>query len=381
MREYKVIDADCHILEPPHIWETWLPGKFRDKAPRLVKDSEGGDAWQFEQGGGLMHIGLVATPGMSFEKMKWEGYGYDDIRPGCFDGKARLADMDMDGVDAQFIYPSQRTMYHFMGSPDSDFHLAGVQAYNNFMAKEFCAADQDRLFFLAQMPNLGPDAMIKEMQRCREMGCNGVIITTWPCGGDELCREDEMFFAAAAEMRMPVNIHVAIRRKSANPKLNITGVSAIGAMACAGVLNFLPIMTEIIMSGIFDRLPNLKIHGVEVEAGWIPWAFEAIDNFYWRNRTHTGVSIKEMPSYYWQHHFAVTFIQDFTAIRNRHAIGVENLMWSSDYPHHGNDWPYSRRLISEMMRDVSAHERYLMCAGNAVNRFGLEQSYVPPSAS
>ncbi len=146
MREYRLIDADCHTVEPPHIWERWLPRSFQDRAPKLVKDDEGGDAWQLQEGAPLMYIGLVATPGMRFEDMKWKGYTYDTVRKGCWDGKARLEDMDFDGVDAEFIYPSQRTMYYFMGNQDRDFHRAGVRAYNDDLSQEFCAADPERLF-------------------------------------------------------------------------------------------------------------------------------------------------------------------------------------------------------------------------------------------
>ena len=186
MREYRMIDADCHVVEPPHIWERWLPKQFSDRAPRLVKDEEGGDAWEFVPGGPLMHIGLVATPGMRFEDIKWKGYTYDTVRRGCWEGKSRLEDMDFDGVDAEFIYPSQRTMYYFMGNADRDFHRAGVRAYNDYMAQEFCAADPERLFFLAQMPNLGIKEGIAELERCKEMGARGCIITAWPAGGDDV---------------------------------------------------------------------------------------------------------------------------------------------------------------------------------------------------
>jgi predicted TIM-barrel fold metal-dependent hydrolase len=376
MPEYRLIDADCHILEPPHIWDTWLPEKYKSEAPQLVKDEEGGDAWQFGQGGGLMHIGLVATPGMKYEDMKWKGYGYDDIRKGCFDGKARLEDMDTDGVDAQFIFPSQRTMYHFMGNQDHDFHLAGVQAYNNYMAQEFCAADSERLFFLAQMPNLGVDAMIAEMKRCKDMGCHGVIITTWPEGGDDLTEASDPFFAAAAEMNMPVNIHVVIRKSTHGKAIQKT---TIGGMACKGAMMFLPTMMEIIFSGVLDRVPDVKILGIEVDAGWIPWCFEAVDNYYWRNRAHENVQLKQIPSYYFKENFAVSFMQDYTAIRNRYAIGIENMLWSTDYPHHGNDWPYSRKVLAEMMHGVPDHEYYLMTCGNMVRLYGLNQTWTPPS--
>jgi predicted TIM-barrel fold metal-dependent hydrolase len=374
MREYRLIDADCHVLEPPHIWDQWLLEKFRDRAPQLVKDDEGGDAWQFQAGTKPMCIGLVATPGMRFEDIKWQGYTYDTIRKGCFDGKARLDDMDFDGVDAEFIYPSQRTMFYFMGQKDRDFHLAGVQAYNAYMAQEFCAADSERLFFLAQMPNLGVDGMISEMKRCREeLGARGVIITTWPSGEDDLGRDDDRFFAAAQDLGMPVSIHINIQRKR-NPRGVIEGPAAIGTMALAGMLAFPPIMCELIMGGLFDRFPELQIVGVETEVGWIPEALEQLDNFYWRNRAHTGVEIKLLPSEYFHRNFTCTFITDRTGVKNRYDVGVRNMAWSTDYPHHGCDWPYSRKGVSEMFEGVPADERYRICAGNMVELYDLPQA-------
>jgi predicted TIM-barrel fold metal-dependent hydrolase len=372
MREYRLIDADCHVVEPPHIWERWLPKKYRDRAPKLVKDEEGGDAWQLQPGAPPMYIGLVATPGMRYEDIKWKGYTYDTVRKGCFDGKARVDDMDIDGVDAEFLYPSQRTMYYFMGNEDREFHRAGVRAYNDFMAKEFCAAEPERLFFLAQMPNLGVDEMLAELERGKEMGARGVIITTWPSGGDDLTREDDKFFAAAAELGMPVSIHINIQRKR-NPRPTLEGPAAIGAMAMAGMLMFPPIMAELIMSGIFDRVPGLQIVGVETEVGWIPEALEQLDNFYWRNRAHTGVEIKRLPSHYFHDHFTCTFIRDKVGVNNRYDVGVRNMAWSSDYPHHGCDWPYSRKVVAEMLDGVPQEERHAICAGNMVRLYGLPQ--------
>ncbi|UCE86566.1 MAG: amidohydrolase family protein [Deltaproteobacteria bacterium] len=373
MRDYRLIDADCHVVEPPHIWEQWLPKKFRDRAPKLVKDDEGGDAWQLQPDAPPMYIGLVATPGMRYEDIKWKGYTYETVRKGCFDGKARLEDMRLDGVDAEFLYPSQRTMYYFMGNEDRDFHRAGVRAYNDFMAQEFCAADPERLFFLAQMPNLGVEEGLAELERCKEMGARGAIITTWPAGGDDLVREDEAFFAAAAEMRMPVSIHINIQRKR-NPRPKLEGPAAIASMAMAGMLMFPPIMAELIMSGLFDRVPGLQIVGVETEVGWIPEALEQLDNFYWRNRAHTGVEIERLPSEYFRNHFTCTFIRDKVGVNNRYDIGVRNMAWSSDYPHHGCDWPYSRKVVAEMFDRVPVEERHAICAGNMVRLYGLPQA-------
>ena len=125
MSHERIVDADCHILEPPDIWDNWLPERHRDKAPKLVKDAQGGDAWLTAVGGDPDPIGLVATPGMPFDEFRWFGVTYEEARTGCYNGEARLADMDIDGVDAEILFPPQRTMSHFLGDDDDD---AGEQA-------------------------------------------------------------------------------------------------------------------------------------------------------------------------------------------------------------------------------------------------------------
>ncbi len=79
----RIVDADCHILEPPDIWQNWLPEKHRDKAPTLVKDAAGGDAWLTAVGGEPDPIGLVATPGMPWDQFRWLGVTYEQARRGC----------------------------------------------------------------------------------------------------------------------------------------------------------------------------------------------------------------------------------------------------------------------------------------------------------
>jgi predicted TIM-barrel fold metal-dependent hydrolase len=174
-------------------------------------------------------------------------------------------------------------------------------------------------------------------------------------------------------MGMPVSIHTRIQRKR-NPPPVLEGPAAIGTMALSGMLAFPPIMAELIMSGLFDRFPKLNVLGIEVEVGWIPHTLEQLDNFYWRNRTHTGVKIKQLPSEYFRRHFCCSFISDRHGIKNRHSIGVRNLAWSTDYPHHGCDWPYSRKIAGEMLEDVPSDERYQICAGNMVRLYNLPQS-------
>src|SRR4051812_28801991 len=110
---FRIVSADAHVLEPPHIWETWLPKQYQDKAPVLAKDADGGDAWQFAGSADPDPIGLGATRGMGGDDFGGRGVTYAGARPGCYDGRARMGDMDIAGVDAGVLFPPQRTIGHF----------------------------------------------------------------------------------------------------------------------------------------------------------------------------------------------------------------------------------------------------------------------------
>jgi len=195
MTNFRIVDADCHILEPPDIWKNWLGSQWQDKAPKLVKDPEGGDAWLTAVGGDPDPIGLVSTPGMPFDKFRWFGVTYEEARAGCYNGEERLKDMDIDGVAAEILFPPQRTMSHFLGDEDEDFVLAGVEAYNNFLFEEFCAADPKRLIGMAQIPSLGLERAVDGVRKAKARGAKGVLISNWPAGGETLSRDDDPFLS------------------------------------------------------------------------------------------------------------------------------------------------------------------------------------------
>ena len=389
MSEARIVDADCHILEPPDIWTNWLPEKYADKAPKLVKDSQGGDAWLTAVGGEPDPIGLVSTPGMPFDEFRWFGVTYEDARTGCYNGAARLADMDIDGVYAELLYPPQRTMSHFLGDGDDDFVLAGVEAYNNFLFEEFCAPDPKRLVGVAQIPSLGIDTSIDALRKAKARGAKGVLISNWPSGGGSLSPEDDPFWAAAVDEGLPVAIHIniisrkqrAAGRKAAAKRGNalydmtteaarakaIGGMSHVFSMAAGNI-------TSMIFTGVFDRFPELAIAWIEIGVGWLPHFIECLDDRYWRNRAWGQLPIKQPPSFYWYRNNAASFISDRSGIALRHQAGINNIMWSSDYPHHGNDWPYSRKVIEETMNGIPAAEKALIVGGNAARVWNLDLS-------
>jgi predicted TIM-barrel fold metal-dependent hydrolase len=388
----RIIDADAHVLEPPDIWKNWLPSKYQDRAPQLVKDAQGGDAWLLPGNATPDPIGLVATPGMAWDAFRWTGVSYDEARPGCYDGTARLADMDLDGVAAEIIFPPQRTIGHFLGSYDDEFVLAGVEAYNNFLFENFCAPDPKRLIGMAQIPSVGIDVAVDALRKAVARGAKGIVISNWPSGNTRLGPDDDPFWAAAVDEGMPVAIHInVLSRDERAARLaaaqtvaaGATGAADAGARTIAGISNVFGAvagsMSQLILTGVFERFSALHVTWIEAGVGWIPHFLEGLDDRYWRNRGWSGLTIKHPPSYYWQHNNSATFITDRTGIDLRHRIGIENMMWSTDYQNHGNDWPYSRKTIEDMMGALPEAEQAKLTGDNAARIWHLDRDVKSPT--
>ena len=369
MRDYQIISADSHVVEPPDLWEKWLEAKYRATAPKLVDDGDGGDAWIYLGRPDPEPLGLVTCVGTRPEELKWTGAKYGvSIHPACHDGKARLEILDIDGIDAEMLYPPQRAMLTFMKQTDRDAHLAGIQAYNRWLKEGFCAADPERLIGIFQMPNVGIETSVAELKRAKKEGWRGVAISAWPAGGESLSREDDPFWDAAAELDMPVSIHLLLA--VSQTKIGVTRAAGV-AIGAAAFANTMPLITELIFQGVFDRHPKLRMAAVETGVGWIPHFLEMTDDRYWRNRNWAGVKLKKVPSQYFRDHWLATFIVDRNGISVRHQVGIENMAWSTDFPHHGNDYPYSRKTIDDIFALVPADERRKITCTNAAKFWGL----------
>ena len=278
-------------------------------------------------------------------------------------------------------------MSHFLGDDDDDFVLAGVEAYNNFLLEEFCAPDPKRLIGLPQIPSLGIDTSIDALRKAKARGAKGVVISNWPSGGASLSADDDPFWAAACDEGMPVSVHINIisraqraagrkaPRRSGN-QLYRQDTEATRAKAIGGMSHVFSMaagnITAMLFQGVFTRFPQLQMCWIEIGVGWLPHFLESLDDRYWRNRSWGRLPIDEPPSTYWYRNNAATFITDRSGIALRQEVGVDNMMWSSDYPHHGNDWPYSRKAIEDTMRHLPEEDRAKITGGNARRIWGLD---------
>ncbi|MBW2275507.1 MAG: amidohydrolase [Deltaproteobacteria bacterium] len=368
--DYRIIDCDQHVIEPPDLWEKYLPKKFADQAPKLAKDEDGGDGWLL--GEHVESLGLVAAMNQTPKTLKWTGVRYDELHPGITQPAGRLELMDEDGVSAAVFFPPQRTMIYFMFAEDPEYQVAGMQAYNNFIS-DFVSHCPERLGAIWQMPASGIEAAVAELRRAKESGAVGVGLATWPSGEFLLSKTDDEFWAVANEMGMPVHIHVGLtppQYKTMRVATKKGGAAQL--VAFASTMSRMPtLFAELIFTGVFERFPSLTVVGGEVGAGWVPFLKQELDDRYRRNRYWCEVELTMLPSEYYMRNCKVGFVRDHYGVRNCDAVGVDTMMWTSDFPHHITDWPNSRYLIDEMSQGISAEAKRKLFCENAGKLYGF----------
>jgi predicted TIM-barrel fold metal-dependent hydrolase len=368
--EYKIIDCDQHVIEPPDLWEKCLPQKYQAQAPQRVKDEDGGDAWLL--GENVESLGLVSAMNATPKTLKWTGVKYDEMHPGIFEPKGRLELMDEDGISAAVFFPPQRTMIYFMFVEDKAFSLAGMQAYNNFIT-DFASFDRSRLGAIWQIPATGVDDAVAELRRAKESGAVGVGLATWPSGGFVLSEEDEPFWAVAEELALPIHIHVGLTPPQyKTQRIAAKKGGAPQLVAFATTMSRMPtLFAEFIFNGIFERYPGLTVVGGEVGAGWVPFLKQELDDRYRRNRYWCEVGLTMLPSEYYERNCRVGVVSDQFGVQNCDAVGVDTMMWCSDFPHHITDWPHSQYLINSMAQGIDpAKKRKIFCE-NAGKLYGF----------
>jgi predicted TIM-barrel fold metal-dependent hydrolase len=364
-RQYRLISADGHLMEPRDLWVSRAPAKYREQVPRIESFPEG-DAWVVPGQKPVSGFNWGACAGRRPDELgRWCRLA--DINPGAYDAKARVEELDLDGVDAEVLFPNT-SLEWASEAKDPEFHRAMVRIYNDFLC-EFCDVAPERFGGCALLPSTGIEDAVAEIERlAARPGIVAWLLRTFPHGGsDAIAPEDDKAWAAIHETGKPVTIHVSLR--SATPFKLV-------ATALPGTFHFYdapPRMLDFIFSGVLDRFPNLIVFFAEIDCGWLPYfAQQADDNYLRHSRSDLrDVKLGRMPSEYMKERMPASFITDAYAVDNRHAVGVERMLWSSDYPHITSDWPYSWKTINATFADVPDDERHAILAGNAQQIFGF----------
>jgi predicted TIM-barrel fold metal-dependent hydrolase len=389
----KIISVDDHVVEPAHLWQTWLPARWRDLGPRVERrgigtmkhvgggayeqtfdpDGPQADCWIF---GELVYINKrhVAAVGFDRDDMTMSPITYDEMRPGCYEPKARLEDMDMNWVEASLCFP---TFPRFCGQTftetnDHELGLACIEAYNDWMVEEWCGDSCGRLIPLVIVPLWDAELAAAEVRRNAARGVHAVCFSEIPSHlGLPSIHSGywDPFFAACAETETVVCMHIGSSSR-------MPATSADAPVAVAATLSFnnaMASMTDFLFSGVLIRFPQLKLAYSEGQIGWIPYVLERADTVWVEHRAWGGVrdTIPEPPSTYYYRQIFGCFFRDRHGIDAIDKVGVDNITFETDYPHTDSTWPDTQKVAAELMDGLPADAVHKIMRGNAIRMLSL----------
>jgi predicted TIM-barrel fold metal-dependent hydrolase len=339
----KVIDVDTHLSEPADLWTSRAPAHLRDGLPRQIT-VDGRRKWTM--GDSIISAfganSVVAKDGSLATDMSFGSWTLDDIHPGCSYTKARLEMMDEQGVWAHIIYPNvlgfggQRAM-----RIDASHRLAATQIYNDALA-EMQEESGQRLYGMILLPWWDIELAVAEVERCAAMGMRGVNINSAPHahGLPDLAEAYwNPLWEVCAKHDLPINSHIG-GSEEADVWLGNSGWPSLPSgkkLTVGGVMMLLDqvkIMTNFIMSGVFDRFPTLKVVAVESGIGWIPFMLKHIE--YIRSDV-PGIgdySLSLTPKEYFLRNMGACFWFENDRLESLLTeIGEDNVMYETDFPH------------------------------------------------
>jgi predicted TIM-barrel fold metal-dependent hydrolase len=377
--QYKRISADCHldmIWLPPDLFTAEAPQGLKDRMPYVTEGPRGkewvaGNGASFGLVGGVGSAGQPYVPGkqMRADRMAETGL-YDaarhgERRPG--DPELRCKELDKDGVDAEIIYGVLAAAAKLS---DSEAQVTMLRIYNDFI-RDFCRHHPDRFIGLACLPFGDIEAAAAEVRRVAKMGIKGVELS---CSWDMTPMWHPMWnplWEAINEVQLPVHFHTF---PSVDPKLRAqyTGDTLL-ALRYAGICLFQmtlgSILTAMMGAAVFERFPNIRVVFGESGIGWLPYLLDRMDYEY--RDQYRDLKIRMLPSEYWRRQCKATFQFDRIGAKLIDDMGVETLMWGSDYPHPDGIWPDSSDYIQKQFGHLPPDVVHKITCENAGKLYGL----------
>ena len=319
---------DIHVL-PPELWQERLPASLRERGPKVV-ETDDGPFWEIDG----QRVSPSGRKAAGFIRSDEHGF-----RPGT--PQQRLEDMDRDGVYSHVVYSPTTTQ---MRIEESELRAACQRAYNDW-AVEFNAADPNRLVLLADIPSHDPKSAADELSRVAKLGLRGAIVHQFQ-GADPIFEPSwHPFWDVAQEAGLPISVHLGPGTHSLRPQLGSWRFPAFVAIV---PMQLDEVIAGMIFSGILEQRPDVKLVLGEAGLGWIPYVIERLDHehhkYYDKTQDHR---LGMLPSEIFKRQVLVTYEDEQLGVELIPHIGIENVMWASDYPHGDSTWPNSRQAIAD----------------------------------
>ena len=367
-----ILSSDSHVFEPPDLWTKRIDNAFKSRAPRMERVGDV-DHLVIEDGQMIAGIGLISNAGARYDAPETisDHARFEDVHEGGYDPAQHLRDMVIDGVYGEVLYPSQGLFYYKVADPQ--LFSAICRAYNDWLA-EFCSVGPDRLKAIAMINVDDVADAVSELERTAKFGFVGAMITEYPSEERRYDHSDyEPLWAAAAGLNMPLSLHTATRRVLSNTALVERTVHDASRRATKVFLPAIS-MCDMIFSGVFERYPDLRLAIVEFELSWAPYVLTNMDYTYRERHEEAQYRFKgdTLPSDFFARNVFLSFQEDDIGIRLRDRIGVDCMMWGSDYPHSESTFPRSRQVLDEILQGVPEEERAKIVCHNTARLYGFD---------
>lgn len=384
-----IISVDDHMVEPPHLWQRWLPARFRDAGPKVVRSpyeltakqqtvmAASGpvtDFWVYENFKIAIH-NAAAAAGLSGDEIDFSPRSYDEMRPAFFEPKARLADMTLNHIERSICFPSTFPRFAgqtFFEATDKELALACIVAYNDWMVEEWAGGSGGRLIPLCLVPLWDPQLAAAEVLRNAKRGVHAVAFCELPAalGLPSLYTNHwDTFLAACNDTATTLCLHIGSATKHGASSADAPRVSRQAALCVGSQLSF----TDWLMSTKLIQFPKLKVAFSEGQIGWIPYIVERLDRLWLKGRAGAQINplITELPSSYVTDHLYGCFFEDDFGVASRNAIGIDQITFETDYPHQDSTWPNTLRYAEQVMADLTDDEVDKVVRRNAIKLFSL----------
>jgi len=380
-RQHKVFSGDGHIDLNPDVWRNRVAAKWRDRAPKRVKMPNGSDAVVVD-GGKPNTIGVTRSVRVAHKDLAKQVPTFENSA-GTGSPEQRLREQDQDGIEAEILF--SQISFVLRQAKDDDLYLESVRAYNEFLAEEYMAVAPDRLICMGTIPITGVEDAVRELEHCAKLGLRGVKLDRFPSGRGYPTAEDDKFWAAAVDLKMPLTNHNDGKMGSGRGEPAFKYDKEPGEdVHQREPMNYFFRFTndamtasiQMAFAGVWDRFPALEMYWAETMIGWFEYGLWQVDDHYRRYMPmiHENWGLRYLerkPSEYLKERTYWGFLHDPVGIRRRDCIGYDKLMWGTDFAHAASEWPNSIKLMEQDFADVPENEKRAMLVDNCVKYFHL----------
>jgi len=400
MSKVLLISSDCHAGALPASYNEFMPKKYHEAANAwwlayaremysragTFFDQEAVEAYADEVGEGGGRMRAFSDPGTRLSDDDILGMLGDPSNPfaprrGEYDSAVRIKELDDDGIAGEVIFPQMAPFgaglmqYRYPVTPEQSF--AGCQAYNRWLA-ELCRANPARHAGVALIDVEDIEASVREVRAAREMGLWGGVLLPTSTGTHPFYHHPryEPLWAVCEELDMPLQSH-----SGWSPDYG--DVASATAMFISEVDMWAQRpLTALLWSGVFERHPRLKYILTETGVGWVVEKLRVLE-FKAGNPIfkHFNRDLSLSPSEYFARncYIGASFMPEHEG-RFRHAIGVDRLMWGSDYPHLEGTWPNTMRALHDTFGKYPEDEMRGILGLNAAKVYGFDLAALTPIA-